>query len=149
MKTQDARFACGQGAGGFAPACGASGWRGPYTGEAARLFGVARGTVNGWMGLWEREGSPALKARRRGRLPCPRFPAKKKPIRAPKISRRAFAQGREDSGSTRGALWAQRARGGRRGRKNQWSYSCGMGWGASGWLALAGRSPRRVRERKK
>src|SRR5437016_7880401 len=24
--------------------------------EAARLFGVARGTVNGWMGLWEREG---------------------------------------------------------------------------------------------
>src|SRR2546428_11074966 len=117
--------------------------------EAARLFGVARGTVNGWMGLWEREGSPALKARRRGRLPCPRFPAKKKPIRAPKISRRAFAQGREDSGSTRGALWAQRARGGRRGRKNQWSYSCGMGWGASGWLALAGRSPRGRTEREK
>src|SRR5712691_11582775 len=41
--------------------------------EAARLFGVARGTVNGWMGLWEREGSPGLKARRRGRPPCPRL----------------------------------------------------------------------------
>src|SRR5712691_11238999 len=41
--------------------------------EAARLFGVARGTVNGWMGLWEREGSPGLKAGRRGRPPCPRL----------------------------------------------------------------------------
>ena len=35
--------------------------------EAARVFGVARGTVNRWLGLWEREGSRALKARRRGR----------------------------------------------------------------------------------
>src|SRR2546427_757438 len=30
--------------------------------QAARLFGVARGTVNGWMGFWEREGSPTLSA---------------------------------------------------------------------------------------
>ena len=35
--------------------------------EAARVFRVARGTVNRWMGLWEREGSRALKARPRGR----------------------------------------------------------------------------------
>ena len=37
--------------------------------EAARLFGVARGTVNGWMGLWAQQGSRALRARRRGRPP--------------------------------------------------------------------------------
>ena len=35
--------------------------------EAARVFGVARGTVNRWMGLVERAGRRALKARRRGR----------------------------------------------------------------------------------
>lgn len=35
--------------------------------EAARVFAVARGTVNRWMGLVEREGRRALKARRRGR----------------------------------------------------------------------------------
>jgi transposase len=31
------------------------------------VFGVARGTVNRWLALWGREGSRALKARRRGR----------------------------------------------------------------------------------
>jgi transposase len=35
--------------------------------EAARVFGVARGTVSRWMGLVERVGRRALKARRRGR----------------------------------------------------------------------------------
>ena len=35
--------------------------------EAARVFGVARGTVNRWMGLVGRAGRRALKARRRGR----------------------------------------------------------------------------------
>ena len=35
--------------------------------EAAWVFAVARGTVNRWRGLWEREGGRALKARRRGR----------------------------------------------------------------------------------
>lgn len=45
--------------------------------EAARLFGVARGTVNGWMGLWAQQGWRALRARRRGRPPKPRLaPAK-------------------------------------------------------------------------
>ncbi len=32
--------------------------------EAARVFGVARGTVSRWMGLVERAGRRALKARR-------------------------------------------------------------------------------------
>src|SRR5713101_3981067 len=35
--------------------------------EVARVFGVARGTVSRWMGLVERVGRRALKARRRGR----------------------------------------------------------------------------------
>src|ERR1700688_4969908 len=35
--------------------------------EAAGVFGVARGTVSRWMGLVERVGRRALKARRRGR----------------------------------------------------------------------------------
>ena len=35
--------------------------------EAARVFGIARGTVSRWMGLVERVGRRALKARRRGR----------------------------------------------------------------------------------
>src|ERR1700682_3791561 len=35
--------------------------------EAARVFGGARGTVNRWMGMVERVGQRALKARRRGR----------------------------------------------------------------------------------
>jgi transposase len=35
--------------------------------EAARVFGVARGTVSRWMGLVGRGGRRALKARRRGR----------------------------------------------------------------------------------
>src|SRR5882762_4077668 len=41
--------------------------------EAARLFGVARGTVNGWMDLWAQQGARALRARRRGRPPKPRL----------------------------------------------------------------------------
>ena len=41
--------------------------------EAARVFGVARGTVSRWMGLVERVGRRALKARRRGRLPLSRL----------------------------------------------------------------------------
>jgi transposase len=41
--------------------------------EAARIFGVARGTVNRWMGLLERVGPRALKAQRRGRPPVARL----------------------------------------------------------------------------
>src|SRR5713226_5286209 len=41
--------------------------------EAARLFGLARGTVSRWMGLVERVGRRALKARRRGRPPVARL----------------------------------------------------------------------------
>jgi transposase len=41
--------------------------------EAARVFGVARGTVSRWMGMVERVGRRALKARRRGRPPVARL----------------------------------------------------------------------------
>jgi transposase len=41
--------------------------------EAAGMFGVARGTVSRWMGLVERVGRRALKARRRGRPPVSRL----------------------------------------------------------------------------
>jgi transposase len=41
--------------------------------EAARVFDVARGTLNRWMGLYRRQGSHSLKARRRGRPPVSRL----------------------------------------------------------------------------
>jgi transposase len=41
--------------------------------EAARVFGVARGTISRWMGLLERVGRRALRARRRGRPPVSRL----------------------------------------------------------------------------
>ena len=43
--------------------------------EAARVFGVARGSVNRWMGLARRQGAKAFQARRRGRPPRPRLTA--------------------------------------------------------------------------
>jgi transposase len=41
--------------------------------EAARVFAVGRGTVSRWMGMVERVGRRALKARRRGRPPVSRL----------------------------------------------------------------------------
>ena len=41
--------------------------------EAAGVFGVARGTVTRWRGLWERQGAKTFQARRRGRPPRPRL----------------------------------------------------------------------------
>ena len=41
--------------------------------EAARVFGVARGTISRWMGLVERVGRRGLQARRRGRPPVSRL----------------------------------------------------------------------------
>src|ERR1700722_1474219 len=41
--------------------------------EAARIFGLAQGTINGWMGLVKRAGRRALKGRRRGRPPRSRL----------------------------------------------------------------------------
>jgi len=41
--------------------------------EAARVFGVARGTISRWMGLVERVGRGALQARKRGRPPVSRL----------------------------------------------------------------------------
>jgi len=43
--------------------------------EAAQVFGVSRGAVNGWLRRWEQGGTPALRARRRGRPPEPRLAA--------------------------------------------------------------------------
>jgi len=47
--------------------------KGLWQTEAARVFGVARGTVSRRMGLVERVGRRALKARRRGRPPVSRL----------------------------------------------------------------------------
>jgi transposase len=41
--------------------------------EAARVFGVARGTISRWIGLVERAGRRGLQARRRGRPPVSRL----------------------------------------------------------------------------
>jgi transposase len=41
--------------------------------EAARIFGVARGTISRWMGVVERVGRRGLQARRRGRPPVARL----------------------------------------------------------------------------
>jgi transposase len=41
--------------------------------EAARVFGVARGTISRWMGLVERVGRRGLQAHRRGRPPVSRL----------------------------------------------------------------------------
>src|SRR5271156_1843969 len=41
--------------------------------EAARVFGVARGTISRWMGLVERVGRRGLQARKRGRPPVSRL----------------------------------------------------------------------------
>jgi transposase len=41
--------------------------------EAARVFGVARGTISRWIGLVERVGRRGLQARRRGRPPVARL----------------------------------------------------------------------------
>jgi len=43
--------------------------------EVARVFRVARGSVNRWMGLARRQGAKAFQARRRGRPPRPRLRA--------------------------------------------------------------------------
>lgn len=41
--------------------------RGMLQTEAARVFGVARGTINGWVMRFEREGAATFRARKRGR----------------------------------------------------------------------------------
>lgn len=46
--------------------------------QAAKVFGVARGTVNKWSRLHEESGARGLKARRRGRPPEPRLTAEQR-----------------------------------------------------------------------
>src|SRR2546425_5189611 len=65
-------FASGQGAGGFAPACGASGWRGPYTGRGrAAVRGGARNgqRLDGPLGA-RRESGAEGRASRTAALPA-------------------------------------------------------------------------------
>src|SRR3989454_8103587 len=70
--------------------------------EAARLFGLARGTVSRWMGLVERVGRRALKARRRGRPPVSRL----KPHQAATTVRHILS-GCPDQLSMPFALWTR------------------------------------------
>jgi len=72
--------------------------------EAARLFGLARGTVSRWMGLVERVGRRALKARRRGRPPVSRL----KPHQAATTVRHILS-GCPDQLSMPFALWTREA----------------------------------------
>ncbi|MFZ0736747.1 MAG: IS630 family transposase [Candidatus Acidiferrales bacterium] len=78
--------------------------RGLSQAEAARIFGVARGTVNRWMGLVERVGRRALKARRRGRPPVARLA----PHQAAKTVR-YIVGGCPDQLSLPFALWTREA----------------------------------------
>ena len=75
MKTQDARSLPGKGQEALRLRVVKAVREGMTQTQAARLFGVARGTVNRWMGLWEQRGRSALKARRRGRPPHSRLAA--------------------------------------------------------------------------
>src|SRR5947208_15023665 len=72
--------------------------------EAARVFGVARGTVNRWMGMVERVGRRALKAQRRGRPPVSRLA----PHHAATTARHILS-GCPDQLSVHLALWSMQA----------------------------------------
>src|SRR5246127_5715044 len=72
--------------------------------EVARVFGVARGTVSRWMGMVERAGQRALKARRRGRPPVSRL----KPHQAATTVRHILS-GCPDQLSLPFALWTREA----------------------------------------
>lgn len=73
MKTQDARSLPAKAQESLRQQVVRAVRRGMVQSEAARVFGVARGTVNRWVGLWLKKGAAALKARRRGRPPQPRL----------------------------------------------------------------------------
>jgi transposase len=72
--------------------------------EAAQVFGLARGTVSRWMGLLERVGRRALKARRRGRPPVSRL----KPHQAATTVRH-IVSGCPDQLNLPFALWTREA----------------------------------------
>jgi len=73
MEQQDARSLSGEGQEDLRRRVVEAVQKGLSQTEAARVFGVARGTVSRWMGLVERVGRRALKARRRGRPPVSRL----------------------------------------------------------------------------
>lgn len=73
MRNQDARSLPGKAQEDLRRGVVAAVRRGLSQTEAAQVFGLARGTVNRWMGLLEQGGRGALKARRRGRPPQSRL----------------------------------------------------------------------------
>jgi transposase len=75
MKTRDARSLSGPAQEDLRRRVVRAVARGMKQTEAARVFGVARGTVNRWVQAYEHGGTRALKARRRGRPPQPRLAA--------------------------------------------------------------------------
>src|SRR5438093_10586500 len=72
--------------------------------EAARVFGVARGTVNRRVGMVERVGRRALKAQRRGRPPVSRLAPRQAATTA-----RHMLSGCPDQWRLPFALWAREA----------------------------------------
>jgi len=73
MEQQDARSLSGEGQEDLRRRVVEAVQKGLSQTVAAGIFGVARGTVSRWMGLVERQGRRALKARRRGRPPVSRL----------------------------------------------------------------------------
>src|SRR6202051_4795193 len=73
MEQQDARSLSGEGQEDLRRRVVEAVQKGLSQTGAAGIFGVARGTVSRWMGLVERQGRRALKARRRGRPPVSRL----------------------------------------------------------------------------
>jgi transposase len=73
MEQQDARSLSGEGQEDLRRRVVEAVQKGLSQTKAAGIFGVARGTVSRWMGLVERAGRRALKARRRGRPPVSRL----------------------------------------------------------------------------
>ena len=72
--------------------------------EAARVFGLARGTINGWVSRAKRQGLRTLRARRRGRPPRSRLA----PHQAATAVRRILS-GCPDQMSLPFALWTREA----------------------------------------
>src|SRR6202140_1667113 len=73
MEQQDARSLSGEGQEDLRRRVVEAVQKGLSQTVAAGIFGVARGTVSRWMGLVERQGRRALKARRGGRPPVSRL----------------------------------------------------------------------------
>src|ERR1700686_3325310 len=103
--------------------------------EAAGVFGIARGTVSRWMGLVERAGRRALKARRRGRPPVSRLA----PHQAATTVRHILS-GCPDQLSLPFALWTREAVQELRSRKFEVQVSV---WTVGRYLRACGLTPQK------